>query len=242
MRTRFVEATQGVEAGINWGKFMVALFDPEEWARPSEMLARRGDSRSLLRSQNWDGENVFVLDLATGEGAIFKPGGLSSADLDKHRVWVCPMFEPFLAWLYEFIGARPYTENGTPLWLIELPKLVELPDVPGAMQGYRREGSPDEAEELRTELGRQQAMWSMQSRIIRALAEHVPENVRSTILETTMIDEIREGPPLVEALDLLALWYSRWQGYTAGTPLEMHVRTAALLAAHGREVKSRPRQ
>lgn len=44
-----------------------------------------------------------------------------------------------------------------------------------------------------------------------------------------------------EMLDLLALWYSRWRGYTAGTPDDMHVRTRNLLRAHGREVLGSPR-
>ena len=45
--------------------------------------------------------HLVVLDLQTGEGAIFMPGGLAAADLDKHGIWVCPLFEPFLAWLYK---------------------------------------------------------------------------------------------------------------------------------------------
>lgn len=47
---------------------------------------------------------------------------------------------------------------------------------------------------------------------------------------------------LDEALSLLALWYSRWQGYTAGTPENMHVRTADLLRRSGREIQKGPRQ
>src|SRR6266702_1985984 len=41
--------------------------------------------------------------LRTGEGAFFRVHrqGVASADLDKHQIWVCPMFEPFLNWLYK---------------------------------------------------------------------------------------------------------------------------------------------
>jgi hypothetical protein len=43
----------------------------------------------------------MVTDLQTGEGAIFRPGGLASYDLDKNQLWVCVLFEDFLTWLYK---------------------------------------------------------------------------------------------------------------------------------------------
>jgi hypothetical protein len=61
---------------------------------------------------------LIVMDLQTGEGAIFRPGGYAHADLEKHQVWVCPMFEPFLEWLYK--------QNRHAL--DALPRMVELPD------------------------------------------------------------------------------------------------------------------
>ena len=73
---------------------------------------------------------MLVVDLETGEGAMFSPGGLAAADLQKHRIWVCPMFEPFLAWLYK----QDLSD------LTKLPKHVDLPDAPFEMHGYRREG------------------------------------------------------------------------------------------------------
>ena len=42
-----------------------------------------------------------MLDLQTGEGALVRPYGHAKCDFDKHQVWVCPLFEPFLKWLYE---------------------------------------------------------------------------------------------------------------------------------------------
>lgn len=39
---------------------------------------------------------------------------------------------------------------------------------------------------------------------------------------------------LAEALDLLELWYARWQGYVSGTPNYMHQRTERLLVANDR--------
>ena len=129
MNTRFVEATQSLERGFNHGKFMVAWFDDEELGRP----ARIGplSSTPLVTRCGWTTQHLMVTDLQTGEGAIFRPGGLASVDLDKHRVWVCPMFEPFLVWLYGFLRERPPDD---------LPELVELPDAEPAMYGYRRSG------------------------------------------------------------------------------------------------------
>jgi len=89
--------------------------------------AERGRTE-LLRV---DHKHVLVLDLQTGEGAILKPGGDPRADLKKHRVWVCPMFEPFLEWLY----ARALA-----IGLDDLPLHVDLPEAPFAFAGYRRPG------------------------------------------------------------------------------------------------------
>ena len=71
-----------------------------------------------------------MLDLQTCEGAAFSPGGLVSADLNKHRVWVCPLYEPFLNWLYK----QDTTD------LSALPAHVDLPDAEFQMSGYRRPG------------------------------------------------------------------------------------------------------
>lgn len=124
METKIIEATNGPR---NWGKFMVCRFDGE-WSHRSAV-----DGLPLLRARGWAPDNVTVLDLQTGEGAIFRPGGLASADLQKHRVWVCPLFEPFLGWLYQ----QDLTD------LQALPDLVDLPDAPFEWAGYRRPGNAD---------------------------------------------------------------------------------------------------
>lgn len=129
MITKFIEATQGRERGFNWGKFMIGRFTEDEWDHRSEV----DPGVSLLAAVGTNPQCVWVLDLQTHEGASFRPGGLVSADLDKHKVWVCPMFEPFLEWLYD----QDLTD------LDALPSLVELPDAPAAMFGYRR-GGPEE--------------------------------------------------------------------------------------------------
>jgi len=130
MKTKFIEAcnSRGGKK-INWGKFAVCQFDAEE-------LQRRATQDelgcSLVLSQGWDATFLWVLDLATGEGACFRPGGSPHADLDKHRIWVCPMFEPFLTWLYQ----QDLSD------LDALPNYVEFDEskAPGALYGHRRPG------------------------------------------------------------------------------------------------------
>src|SRR5262245_54261454 len=92
MQTHFIEATNGPQ---NWGKFMLARFSTEEWAARSHV-----DEGRLLASRGWQLKHLLVLDLQTDEDAIFLPGGHAHADLNKHQIWVCPLFEPFLEWLW----------------------------------------------------------------------------------------------------------------------------------------------
>ncbi len=124
MQTKLIEATDATE--FNHGKFLVGRFCTE-WMRTSVI-----DRRNLLSSTcGWTPDHIVVLDLQTGEGATFRPGGIARCDLKKHRIWVCPMFEPFLAWLY--------TQDLTKL--DALPDFINLGDVPTAMFGYRRDGT-----------------------------------------------------------------------------------------------------
>lgn len=109
---------------------MLQKFDTE-WSVPSEI----DPGRPLLRVLGWDQRVVLVTDLQTGEGAMFTPGGCASADLNgKHRIWVCPMFEPFLSWLYR----QPLDD------ITRLPRVLTLSKEETAehegLQGYRRVG------------------------------------------------------------------------------------------------------
>ncbi len=130
MRTKIIEATNG----FNWGKFLVGSFD-WEWSYasavsgyPGPLLAEIGYARPDI--------GIWVLDLQTREGAWFKVGGYAKADLDKHRIRVCPLFEPFLTWLYEnyFAAIRD----------VGLPDIVELPGAEAALHGYRRSGTDED--------------------------------------------------------------------------------------------------
>jgi hypothetical protein len=140
MELKFVEAGgQG-----NWGKFAVGRFTAQEWAEPPRWPGAADEAkaealgmlyRPLVASQGWTHDrHVWVLDLATGEGAVFQLGGYAKADLDRHRIWVCPLFEPFLTWLYEHHNTLAET------WWEDLPRLVELRDAPFELRGYRRPG------------------------------------------------------------------------------------------------------
>jgi len=121
MKTRIVEATNG----INWGRFLVGHLDVE-WSVASALEP----GLRVLRSCGASPEHLWVLDLVTREGACFRPGGCPPADLQKHQIHVCPLFEPFLEWLY-----LQDTRD-----LDALPALVNLPGAPAALWGYRRPG------------------------------------------------------------------------------------------------------
>lgn len=136
MKTKIVEVGQSLESGYgNWGKLLIGVFDTE-LRRQSQALAVSGmpSTTPLLFYIGYDPSSMFLLfDLATREGAMFKHGGLASADLGKHRIHVCPMFEPFLAWLYE----QPLVK----VMGLDLPDAVNLADAKFAMYGHRRQGA-----------------------------------------------------------------------------------------------------
>ena len=133
MKTKIIEAHDATR--FNWGKFMLGRYEPDEWRHKSDIAG----GRSLLASVGWGPEHIWVLDLQTGEGFCVAPHGLASADLGKHNIWVCPMYEPFLAWLYQ----QDLSD------LDVLPPVVDLGDVPTAMSGYRREGPRGDPAERR---------------------------------------------------------------------------------------------
>lgn len=125
MKVKFIEATQDAKRGFNWGKFFLMQFD-NEWEYQSQIDV----GRPLLRAIGWSPNQIWVLDLQTCEGVAIDPSGCAAADLHRHKVLVCPMFEPFLEWLYR----QDLTD------LNKLPSLVEMPDAEAADAGYRRAG------------------------------------------------------------------------------------------------------
>ena len=97
MITHFFEATNG----FNWGKFAVAFFDDEEWGRRSALTGR-----PLIATLGWGREpqhlHMWVLDLQTAEGMYVPVDGGADYQLNgQHQIRVCPLFLPFLRWLYD---------------------------------------------------------------------------------------------------------------------------------------------
>jgi hypothetical protein len=133
VKTRIVEAEHGGRG--NHGKFLLGRFT-DEWEYRSALEAYRQDGNvppHLLGGVcGWGAEHVLIVDLATGEGALFLPGGHAGNDLDKRRIWVCPLFEPFVEFAWQWV------KDGKDLW--DLPPVVLLPDAPFAVYGYRRPG------------------------------------------------------------------------------------------------------
>ena len=129
MRLTFHELTNG----FNWGKFAVGRFDGDELAYQSVLDATMGVQTRLIQGRGWGLDHVLVLDLQTGEAAMFRLGGHAPADLMKRRIWTCPMFPAFLEVLYR----APDIDA--------LPALIELTeaDAPSSMQGWRWPGEQE---------------------------------------------------------------------------------------------------
>lgn len=129
MKTHIIEATNGPN---NWGKFMLMVPDAE-WARTPAAPGCESPV-SLLQQRGWNRDSdLIVFDLQTREGAAFSLQASSPHQaLEKHRIWVCPLFEPFLTWLYEQPAAKVLG--------LDLPPHVDLPDAVFAFAGHRRSG------------------------------------------------------------------------------------------------------
>ena len=124
MKTKIIEATNGTG---NWGKFLIGRFDTE-----LDYISKISEGPPLIHGVGWGPDHLLVLDLQTGEGAVFavRHTGLAEYDLAKRRIWVCPLLEPFLTWLYQ----QDVTD------LDKLQDHVDLPNAPFALWGHRRSG------------------------------------------------------------------------------------------------------
>ncbi len=130
MRTHIIEATQA-DSEVNWGKFMLGQFTGE-WMRQSELPLPEDMKLDipLLIQRGWGPHHFLILDLETGEGALFVKTPDLRIQLDtKHKIWVCPLMGPFLDWLSE----QTWTT------VDQLPTFVALPTTEGGLAGYRRE-------------------------------------------------------------------------------------------------------
>lgn len=132
MDTRFLEAGNG----FNWGKFLLCRYNAAEWHERSADPSMPSEFNTpLVHTGGRSHDYVWILDLATREGAYFAFGTLAQADLREHRIHVCVLFEPMLVWLYQFRREHGQT------WWKDLPRVIDLPNAPAAMRGYRRPGS-----------------------------------------------------------------------------------------------------
>lgn len=87
MDIHFYEVTNGP----NWGKLAVGTFERHEWEYVSHVAAE-----PLLARLGHGPSTRLFLDLATGEGALFDCSQGLLPQLARHKIWVCPMFEPGL--------------------------------------------------------------------------------------------------------------------------------------------------
>lgn len=132
MIVKFIEASND----FNHGKFLLLRYDADERLTRSALPGYEGDS--LLAGRKFDWEMTFVIDLQTGEGAAFTlDSGIDASHTlnEKHRIWVCPLYEPFLIWLSE--QGLGYGAGD----ILELPSYLDLPDALSSMTGRRRAGA-----------------------------------------------------------------------------------------------------
>lgn len=146
MELKFIEAGHPVDEngfGGNWGKFAVGRWTGPELGEKTKYPGCEGQNIASLRG--WGGDHVWLFDLQTGEAARFHTNNPIPVDvrhqLKTHKIWVCPMFEPFMVWLWGHIRLHPD-------WWDTLPRTVELPaDTPFDFAGYRRPGPQETWEE-----------------------------------------------------------------------------------------------
>jgi hypothetical protein len=128
----------------------------------------------------WNTSNILVLDLETKEGLVlpsntYNPLGLLD---DKHDIWVCPMFRPFLVWLC----LQEYTS------VTELPDFVALPTDESEMFGHRANGRDRRNEE----------MWEAFDEIVAAVIEHgAPDAVTEKIAHVDRVLRRTHAPHTV---------------------------------------------
>lgn len=131
MISHFIEATNDV----NYGKFLLLRFDAGERAARTALFGYEGEPLWTFGGvRKLNPTMTFVVDLQTGEGAAFSLDPYSWTKLDaEHRIWVCPMYGPFLRWLCQ--QGLDYGAGD----IAKLPRCVQL-EAESALFGRRREG------------------------------------------------------------------------------------------------------
>lgn len=101
MISRFIEASHG--DGGNYGKFIVLRFDKRESQIKTRLPGHTGHPLfTFAGARKLNPKTTFVFDLQTGEGAAFYIGDKGGARiaLSQRDIWVCPLYLPFLNWLW----------------------------------------------------------------------------------------------------------------------------------------------
>lgn len=80
-----VDHTEGTGAIVSQGVFLVAEFEPSEL--------------EVVRETGWGPQHRLVVDLKTGVGGLYRPGGDPFFDVCQDRK-VGPLFASFMKWLY----------------------------------------------------------------------------------------------------------------------------------------------
>lgn len=130
MISHFIEASNDA----NYGKFLLLRFDEREAKTRTRLPGYRNSENifTFAGHRKLNPDMTFVVDLQTGEGASFDLRGSAKADLEKHKIWVCPMYEFFLSWLYQQNAHSEIKD------ITRLPRYVQLNTDYFAFAGYRR--------------------------------------------------------------------------------------------------------
>lgn len=104
MITKLIETTDM----FNHGKFLVGQMEGFEL---TQYLAIKDDGRQLSHVLHASPSKFWVLDCATCEGAFFDFSNDAYYQLERHQVWVCPMFPLFLEWAFEKFKQEPNVLN-----------------------------------------------------------------------------------------------------------------------------------
>lgn len=87
MKTKFFEGTDQ----FNYGKFMLGAMSLDELNTPC--LETTGGVNQFIHNTE---SKFWILDLQTKEGAFFDLKFDIIPQLEKHQIWVCPMYPLFL--------------------------------------------------------------------------------------------------------------------------------------------------
>jgi hypothetical protein len=128
METIYIEATSKRTGPGQYFTFAVSQFTDLERQRRSQIT-----KTTLLPMLMTNYQILHILDMQTGEGAIFRFRGDPEGDRLRHQIKTSPIFPDFLAWLYQ-------QDVST---LSTLPRIVDLdrPQLAERDSRYLRKGT-----------------------------------------------------------------------------------------------------